>query len=234
MKSSWKCSRVWGWFCTSNPKCPMRSVFHNDSIILLHIVILPYRTVKLVHESSVIHTIYSFLKLPICLSTFSICPIHPWVSPPCQVWSLQWLCCCCWAPAPAGLAGLLPAGRGRHRAAPAAAEPAAEGGPSPMSLWALHSEPAKMTYSAWSTDGSPHYWCGKVIEMFTVSPTLLMINLAGVLSPQNGRKNSGSRRYTHTCGGKQMRHSWYCGHIYTSSSPAPRFKLLNRSRELKG
>lgn len=45
-----------------------------------------------------------------------------------------------------------------------------------------------MTYSAWSTDRSPHYWCGKVIEMFAVSPTLLMINLAGVLSPQIGRK----------------------------------------------
>lgn len=117
------------------------AVMH-DSIILLHIVILPYRTVNPTHESSVIY-IYSrsaslaalshaFLAIFKALHLFvdmSICPTHPWASPPCQ-----WLCYCCRAPAPAGLAGQLPAGRGRHRAGPGAAEPAAEGGPSQMSL----------------------------------------------------------------------------------------------------
>lgn len=57
-----------------------------------------------------------------------------------------WWCYCCWEPAPAGLAGLLPAGRGRHGAVVAAAD----GRPSLMSLWAPHTEPAGMVYCAWS------------------------------------------------------------------------------------
>lgn len=82
--------------------------------------------------------------------TLSICSIHLSASRPCQLRSVQQWCYCCWASAPAGLAGLSLAGRGRHRAEPASTGPAAEGGPSLMSLGAPHTEPAGMIYCAWS------------------------------------------------------------------------------------
>lgn len=80
-----------------------------------------------------------------------ISSIHLSSSPPRQLCSVPQWCYFCWEPAPAGPAGLSLADRGRHRAAaPASTGPAAEGGPSLMSLRAPHTEPAGMIYWAWS------------------------------------------------------------------------------------
>lgn len=119
-------------------------LLHSKPNNLLHIVMLSSKTVK--KRLHIIHII-----------TSTMCP-----SPPCPLWLLRWWCCCCWAPAPAVLAGLQPAGRGRRRGEPARAEPAAEAGPSLMSLLARHSEPAEMTYSAWCAENLQYWCCGEM------------------------------------------------------------------------
>lgn len=65
-----------------------------------------------------------------------------------------------------------------------------------MSLKALHSEPAEMTYSAWCTDRSQHNSEKSTVSY--VTPALSTINVA----PQNGEKKTlyPDSLYIHTCG----------------------------------
>lgn len=94
-----------------------------------------------------------------------------------------------------------------------------------MSLKALHSEPAEMTYSAWCTDRSQHNSEKSTVSY--VTPALSTINVA----PQNGEKKKHCIQTAciftpvdHTSFRKDLGHCQYSWLVYqTGSSPAPSF-----------
>lgn len=164
---------------------------------------------------------------------FSICHIHLWVSPLWRVWVLRWWCCCCWEPAPAELAGLWLADRGRRRAALTATEPAAEGHPSLMSWWAHRNEPEEKTYSAWCAESSQHWRLAEVQEkslrMISFSWLRWFFSLNWTMLRNT---ESRWRKQVTAVWEKDLRYSWCSGSLVPVFYQV--FQFLKRSSEHKG